>query len=86
MKITVACIKSLTEMQANRKLDTEFDFFVNFTKMNHHESVRIAAFKAIILLFCPSNNALSIVIKLLENRKESPRLKYKVISFLLIFT
>jgi len=79
--ITVACLKCLTEMQVQQRLDLDLDIFYAFSRYAHHESVRVAAFKAIILISCPRNqDSLSKVIEFLESPEESPRLKYKVIA------
>ena len=68
-------------MQLQKQLELDLTIFYAFSRYAHHESVRTAAYKAIILVSFPTNNeSLQKLIDLLTNPLESGRLKYKVID------
>ena len=68
-------------MQLQEKLDKDLTLFISYSRYDHHESVRAVSFKSIIILSVPSDEkSLNMLMNLLEDPLESPRLKYKVLA------
>lgn len=80
--VTAACLKCLASLQHARKLSRDLFLFKEFCRYAHHESVRAAAYRGIVLLACGTEDeSMEVVWDLLRDPMESPRLKYKVLAY-----
>lgn len=67
--VTVACLQSLSDMQASNRIPLDLELFKQYTDYGHYEEVRITAVEALIRLGIHKDTTLEFLFNLLKNEK-----------------